>query len=126
MQSKLTGKFVKESLTNSFRLNELIQGDGIAIIDAGLNFGGGILGRYGINSNTSGQGFLKCAIKKIKKAEKEKQGLHFESAPDGSGAPGTKVKGEKKKSGKTTSHLTTPAPPSQPKRLEGVLTNPYA
>jgi len=45
-----------------------MQGDGLAIIDAGLNFGGGILGRYGINSNTSGGGFLKCMAKKVKKA----------------------------------------------------------
>ncbi len=44
-----------------------MQGDGLAIIDAGLNFGGGILGRYGINSNTSGGGFLKCTYKKTKK-----------------------------------------------------------
>ncbi len=49
------------------RLTELLQGDGLAIIDAGINFGGGILGRYGINSNTSGGGFLKCTYKKIKK-----------------------------------------------------------
>jgi hypothetical protein len=39
----------------------------MAIVDAGLNFGGGILGRYGINSNTSGGGFLKCTYKKSKK-----------------------------------------------------------
>ena len=43
----------------------------MAIVDAGINFGGGILGRYGINSNTSGGGFLKCTYKKTKK-EKEK------------------------------------------------------
>jgi hypothetical protein len=55
-----------------YRLNELMQGDGLAIIDSGLNFGGGILGRYGINSNTSGGGFLKCAYKKVKK-EKAKE-----------------------------------------------------
>jgi hypothetical protein len=54
------------------RLNELLQGDGIAIVDSGINFGGGILGRYGINSNTSGQGFIKCTFKKIKRSEKEK------------------------------------------------------
>ena len=48
------------------RLNELIQGDGVAIIDAGLNFGGGTLSHYGINSNTSGGGFLKCTFKKHK------------------------------------------------------------
>jgi hypothetical protein len=56
------GLLVNAMKTN--RLNELIQGDGIAVIDAGLNFGGGILGRYGINSNTSGGGFLKCMFKK--------------------------------------------------------------
>lgn len=54
------------------RLNELLQGDGIAIVDAGINFGGGILGKYGINSNTSGGGFLKCTFKKVKRADKEK------------------------------------------------------
>jgi hypothetical protein len=43
----------------------------MAIVEAGINFGGGILGRYGINSNTSGGGFLKCTYKKTKK-EKEK------------------------------------------------------
>jgi hypothetical protein len=43
----------------------------MAIVDAGINFGGGILGRYGINSNTSGGGFLKCTYKKTKK-DKEK------------------------------------------------------
>ena len=47
-----------------------MQGDGLAIIDAGINFGGGILGKYGINSNTSGGGFLKCTFKKIKKHDK--------------------------------------------------------
>lgn len=51
-------------------MNELLQGDGIAIVDAGLNFGGGILGRYGINSNTSGGGFLKCTYKKNKNKDK--------------------------------------------------------
>ena len=60
-------------------MTELLQGDGLAIIDAGINFGGGILGRYGINSNTSGGGFLKCTYKKTKKdkdkgmAEDEKE-----------------------------------------------------
>jgi hypothetical protein len=49
----------------------MLQGDGMAIVEAGINFGGGILGRYGINSNTSGGGFLKCTYKKTKK-DKEK------------------------------------------------------
>lgn len=62
------GLLVNAVKTN--RLNEVMQGDGLAIIDAGINFGGGILGKYGINSNTSGGGFLKCTYKKIKKHEK--------------------------------------------------------
>jgi len=57
-----------------FRLNELLQGDGIAIIEKGLNFGGGLLYKYGINSNTSGGGFLKCTFKKSKeKYDKEQK-----------------------------------------------------
>jgi hypothetical protein len=63
-----------------YRLNELLQGDGLAIIDAGLNFGGGILGRYGINSNTSGGGFLKCAFKKTKNKEKKHQQCDIDGA----------------------------------------------
>lgn len=42
-----------------------MQGEGFAIIDSGLNFGGGLLSKYGINSNTSGGGFIKCTTKKI-------------------------------------------------------------
>jgi len=49
------------------RLNELLKGDGIAIIDQGVTFGGGVLGNYGINSNTSAGGFLKCTFKKEEK-----------------------------------------------------------
>lgn len=71
------GVLVNAVKTN--RLNELLQGDGLAIIDSGLNFGGGILGRYGINSNTSGGGFLKCAYKK-NKTQKEKK-AHDSEAP---------------------------------------------
>ena len=32
-----------------------------------MSFGGGLLGRYGINSNTSGVGFLKSTYKKNNK-----------------------------------------------------------
>ena len=47
------------------RLAELVNsGDGIAIIEEGLSFGGGDLQHYGINSNTSANGFLKCTYKK--------------------------------------------------------------
>lgn len=44
----------------------MLQGDSVAIIDDGISFGGGNLGMYGINSNTSASGFLKCLFRKIK------------------------------------------------------------
>ena len=47
------------------RLHDLVTtGDGIAILDPGLCMGGGDLGLYGINSNTSANGFIKCTYKK--------------------------------------------------------------
>ncbi len=88
------GLLVNAVKTN--RLNELMQGDGIAIVDAGLNFGGGILGKYGINSNTSGGGFLKCTYKKIKKADKEKKHDQIEQAYE---VKDPKKKGDQKKKG---------------------------
>jgi hypothetical protein len=39
-------------------------GEGIAIIEQGLTFGGGALQNFGINSNTSANGFIKCTYKK--------------------------------------------------------------
>lgn len=48
------------------RLNEFIQDDGVAILDAGISFGGGMLCNYGINSNTSANSFLKCIFRKVK------------------------------------------------------------
>lgn len=56
-------------LLNAYKSNrhtQLLQGDSLAIIDEGLSFGGGNLGTYGINSNTSAYGFLKCTHRKIK------------------------------------------------------------
>jgi hypothetical protein len=47
-----------------------MQGDGVAILESGLNFGGGLLSQYGINSNTSGGGFLKCTFKKLQPKDK--------------------------------------------------------
>ena len=47
------------------RLHELVTtGDGLAVLESGLCFGGGDLQEYGINSNTSANGFLKCTYKK--------------------------------------------------------------
>ena len=46
-------------------MNELVTtGDGVAIIEQGMSFGGGNLQYFGINSNTSANGFLKCTYKK--------------------------------------------------------------
>ena len=50
------------------RLSDLIRSkdngnsnnNGLAIIDESMSFGGGQLCNYGINSNTSAGGFLKC------------------------------------------------------------------
>lgn len=50
-------------LTNAFkngRLTEMVGDNSIAILERGVGFGGGMLREFGINSNTSGDGFLKC------------------------------------------------------------------
>ena len=41
-----------------------MKGDGIALIEQGLAFGGGHLQNFGINSNTSANGFIKCLYKR--------------------------------------------------------------
>jgi len=48
------------------KFGELIQEDGLAIIDSGISFGGGMLANYGINSNTSANSFLKCMFRRVK------------------------------------------------------------
>jgi hypothetical protein len=60
-------------LINAFKTNRhtaLLHGESLAIIDEGICFGGGNLCFYGINSNTSAGGFLKCSNRKIKIKEK--------------------------------------------------------
>lgn len=48
-----------------YRLGDLVtKDDGIAILEQGEGFGGGQLQEYGINSNTSANGFMKCTYKK--------------------------------------------------------------
>jgi len=47
------------------RLSQLLDGDGIAILESGLSFGGGCLQNFGLNSNTSSNGFIKCLYKKV-------------------------------------------------------------
>ena len=42
----------------------MTKDDGIAILDQGECFGGGQLQEYGINSNTSSNGFMKCTYRK--------------------------------------------------------------
>ena len=65
MHANLTGKlFFENELQEEFRLTELVaKGQGIAILEKGLSFGGGSLQNYGLNSNTSANGFLKCLYK---------------------------------------------------------------
>ena len=48
------------------KFGELLQDDGIAVLDQGVSLGGGMLSRYGINSNTSANSFLKCIFRKGK------------------------------------------------------------
>ena len=46
------------------RLHELVvSGDGIGIIEQGISFGGGSLQDFGINSNTSANGFIRGLYK---------------------------------------------------------------
>ena len=46
-------------------MNELVNsGNGCAVIESGLNFGGGALQNFGLNSNTSANGFIKCLYKR--------------------------------------------------------------
>ena len=46
-------------------MNELVaKGDGIAVIDEGMTLGGGCLAKFGVNSNTSANGFIKCLYKR--------------------------------------------------------------
>lgn len=66
------GIFINAFKTNRFC--ELVtQGMGVAIVDAGTNFGGGRLGDYGINSNTSSKKFLECTYKTKKKLAVEEK-----------------------------------------------------
>jgi len=63
-------------------LNELVaKGDGLAIIEQGLTLGGGCLEKFGLNSNTSANGFIKCLYKRreianLQNAQKEVSGLN--------------------------------------------------
>eukprot|EP00347_Sterkiella_histriomuscorum_P009643 403340423 len=57
------------------QLNELIlTGDGIAVVESGLAFGGGCLQNFGINSNTSANGFLKCLYRKKPEQNQQQNG----------------------------------------------------
>ena len=58
------GFFIAALKANKF--SELLQDDGIAVLDQGTSFGGGMLCNYGINSNTSANGFMKCLFRKQK------------------------------------------------------------
>ena len=51
------------------RIGELMAGDGIAIVEKTGVFGGGYLQHFGINSNTAGDGFIRCIMQKEDKTE---------------------------------------------------------
>jgi hypothetical protein len=53
------------SAAGNHKLHELASsGDGIAIVEQGLSFGGGALQYFGVNSNTGANGFLKGFYKR--------------------------------------------------------------
>ena len=54
------------SAVKNQRFGELLQDDGITILDSGISLGGGMLCEYGINSNTSANSFLKCIFRRAK------------------------------------------------------------
>jgi len=55
--------FLVNALKNG-KFSELVQGEGLAVLDTGTSFGGGNLCNYGINSNTSANGFVKAILRK--------------------------------------------------------------
>ena len=58
----------------ALRLNELVgKGDSIAILEANMSFGQGGLHGFGINSNTSANGFIKCLYKRREIAKNPNQ-----------------------------------------------------
>ena len=57
-------------LTNAIRtdrLTELLSNDSIAILEKQSTFGGGYLSELSCNSNTAGDGFIRCILEKIDK-----------------------------------------------------------
>lgn len=56
----------------SLRIDSVLEGKGIAIIEKGSTFGGGELSSYGIRSNTSAKGFLRL-MKILKKKPEENE-----------------------------------------------------
>ena len=55
-------------------MHELVStGDGLAVIEQGMALGGGELQNFGVNSNTSARGFLKCAYKRREVATNSNQ-----------------------------------------------------
>ena len=54
------------SAVKNQRFGEILQDDGVAILDNGISLGGGMLCNYGINSNTSANSFLKCIFRRVK------------------------------------------------------------
>lgn len=57
------GLFCNALKTNRLK-NLVMEEGGVAVLEMGQSFGGGSLQFYGINSNTSANGFIKCAFNK--------------------------------------------------------------
>jgi hypothetical protein len=76
MPSKITSNYPSVSMSNHLcRLEYLLQGNGIGIVDAKSCFGGGSLTKYIINSNTRGASVLKAIYKPApKESEKKNDG----------------------------------------------------
>lgn len=60
---------VLTSYIKSGKINDILMGKGIAIVEPTTSFGGGSLLDYGIRSNTSAKGFLKIICKQNVKAK---------------------------------------------------------
>jgi hypothetical protein len=65
MRAKPAGKHIQVCDNQVYRLHELVAGgEGIAIAEQGLSFGGGVLQTFGVNSNTCANGFFRGLYKK--------------------------------------------------------------
>lgn len=111
-------------LINAWKSNrhqQLLQNDSICIIDTGTSFGGGHLCEYGIRSNTSAKGFLKCTYRKPKPEKKPEED---EEPVRAFGAGPGREKDKKAKSNKKERPVAVQKAPKEsiPPTIDDVLT----